>query len=363
MPAPKHIRILFFSDTHLGFDYPIRPRIERRRRGEDFFANFQRILDFARKEKPDLLIHGGDLFFRARIPHPIVDRVYAMLLDFAKNGIPLYLIPGNHEYSRFPGLFRLSNPNLHVFTRSRTFLQSIKGVTIALAGFPYERRNIRQNFKDRLVECRVPIASTDIRLLCLHHAVEGARVEHYTFRNGEDVIRGDEIPGGFQAILSGHIHRQQILHFRTESGAVPVIYCGSIERTSVAERNEDKGFYLLDFKQASSGKWMLEPPHFKKLPTRPMVDLMLDVDQLTPETLAPYLRQNLAQIDKNAIVRLTCRHFPGEWLTEHLTAQFLREITPKTMNLSLSSKFFPGRKFYRPDRDNAQPGQIRMDLY
>ena len=33
------IRILLIADTHLGFDLPFRPRIKRRRRGLDFFAN------------------------------------------------------------------------------------------------------------------------------------------------------------------------------------------------------------------------------------------------------------------------------------------------------------------------------------
>jgi DNA repair exonuclease SbcCD nuclease subunit len=38
------IRILLIADTHLGFDLPFRPCIKRRRRGPDFFANFERAL-------------------------------------------------------------------------------------------------------------------------------------------------------------------------------------------------------------------------------------------------------------------------------------------------------------------------------
>lgn len=41
-------RILFVSDTHLGFDLPRKPRIARRRRGPDFFDNFNRALEPAR---------------------------------------------------------------------------------------------------------------------------------------------------------------------------------------------------------------------------------------------------------------------------------------------------------------------------
>ena len=56
------MKILLFADTHLGFDYPIRPRIERRRRGLDFFNNYQTILDTAVTENVDVLLHGGDVF-------------------------------------------------------------------------------------------------------------------------------------------------------------------------------------------------------------------------------------------------------------------------------------------------------------
>ena len=45
------MKILFFSDTHLGFDYPIRPRIVRRRRGQDFFNNFERVLKYSLENK------------------------------------------------------------------------------------------------------------------------------------------------------------------------------------------------------------------------------------------------------------------------------------------------------------------------
>ena len=38
------VRILFLADTHLGFDFPFRPRIRRRRRGPEFFANFKKAL-------------------------------------------------------------------------------------------------------------------------------------------------------------------------------------------------------------------------------------------------------------------------------------------------------------------------------
>ena len=68
----ERVRILLLADTHLGFDSPPHPRVTRRRRGPDFFANFERALQPARRGEVDLVVHGGDLFFRSKVPAALV---------------------------------------------------------------------------------------------------------------------------------------------------------------------------------------------------------------------------------------------------------------------------------------------------
>ena len=96
------IRILFVADTHLEFDDPIRPRIERRRRGPDFFRNFKTALKPALNTEVDGVVHGGDLLFRRRVPARLVDRAFEPLKRVADAGVPVYLVPGNHERSVIP---------------------------------------------------------------------------------------------------------------------------------------------------------------------------------------------------------------------------------------------------------------------
>ena len=69
------VKLLFLADSHLGFDYPFRPRIKRRRRGEDFFKNYERALEPARKGEVHAVIHGGDLLFRSKVRAQLVDMV------------------------------------------------------------------------------------------------------------------------------------------------------------------------------------------------------------------------------------------------------------------------------------------------
>ena len=61
------IRLLLLADTHLGFDLPERPRVQRRRRGHDFLANYARALAPALQGDVDLFVHAGDVFDRPQV--------------------------------------------------------------------------------------------------------------------------------------------------------------------------------------------------------------------------------------------------------------------------------------------------------
>ncbi|UCG52315.1 MAG: DNA repair exonuclease [Candidatus Latescibacterota bacterium] len=355
-PNPT-IRIVFLADTHLGFDYPLRPRVERRRRGQDFFDNFQRVLDHAVRSKADLLVHGGDLFFRKRVPKRIIDLAHGALFEFAAKGIPVIVVPGNHERSELPVSLYLSHPNIHVFVEPKTEVFDIGGVRVAVSGFPFERYDVRERFTSVVAATRWEKTAAEIRLLCFHQVVEGARVgpSNYTFRRGSDVIRLDEIPDGLLAVLAGHIHRRQILRqkvrgtpnnhrheaSRKKTSGTPVIYPGSTERTSFAEKDEPKGFFDLSFRKSAGGEWILDDLEFVPLPTRPMVDLYLD-GRIGPADLVPFFQSEIARIDPNAIVRLRCTGQLGGDVKRKLSGRLLRGVFPDTMNYQLS------RDLYRP---------------
>jgi exonuclease SbcD len=96
------IRVLLLADTHLGFDFPLRPRVKRRRRGPDFFANTREALGPARRGEIDLVVHGGDLLYRSKVPAELVRMALEPLLEVADRGVPVVLVPGNHERSAIP---------------------------------------------------------------------------------------------------------------------------------------------------------------------------------------------------------------------------------------------------------------------
>jgi DNA repair exonuclease SbcCD nuclease subunit len=333
------INIVFFSDTHLGFDFPLRPRVKKRRRGEDFFRNFESVLSYAKINNCDMVIHGGDLFYRSKVPQPIVDRTYQILTHFANSGMPIFIVPGNHERSQLPTSIFLNHPNLYVFNKPGYFTQTIRGIQIGICGLPFIRGNIDTSFKSVLIDINWYCYQPNIKILALHQAVEGASVgpKNYTFRRGEDVIALSSLPEDATLILCGHIHRQQILT-KLKKGCslkIPVIFCGSTERTSFAEKDEAKGFYHLIFANSKENRWRLIESRFIILPTRPMVDISVD-PHISTKRFKSYLKEKICLLNPNSIIRFRSDRPIHQNLRKLLTTKELSQLFPSTMNYTFS---------------------------
>ena len=353
--ASSRLRVLLLADTHLGLDLPLRPRVDRRRRGPDFFANTARALEPALRGEVNLVVHGGDLLYRSRVPPELVQRAMAPLFEVADAGVPVYLVPGNHERGRIPYPLLARHPLVFIFDRPRTFERRFGDLLVSLSGWPYERCVAGEHFP-RLLKASAALGSAAcVRLLCLHQAVQGARVgvQNYQFRTGQDVIASREVPSGVAALLSGHIHRFQVLMADLEGRplAAPVLYPGAVERTSFAERDEPKGYLIVELEPGPRGG-ALKRWTFQELPTRPMVSVELGHRTLCSPSLKRQLRQRLQSLDPDAVVALRCLPPGGlrngralRWDQLPSTARVilssasLRAMAPPTMNVHVQASF------------------------
>ena len=245
--APS-LRLLLLADTHLGL--PPRAGLGGDRLVPDYFSSYERALQPAFRGEVDLVIHAGDVFFRSRVKPGLVLRAFEPLKRIADSGVPVVVVPGNHERSAIPYPILAVHPRISVFDRPRTVTLALRGMTVAISGFPNERDQIRERFGHLIEQTGGRSTAADVRLLCMHQTVEGATVGpvDYVFRRAPDVIPGRAIPPGFAAVLSGHIHRHQVLRSDLQGRALaaPVFYPGATERTSFAERNETKGSVTME---------------------------------------------------------------------------------------------------------------------
>jgi len=347
------VKLLFLSDTHLGFDYPFRPRIERRRRGPDFFRMFELALLPALNGEVDAVVHGGDILFRSKVPPLLVQMAFEPLFKVAQMGVPVYLVPGNHERSQIPYRLLASHPNIHIFVRPKTFYLEVGGFTLALAGFPYVADNVRQNFLHALQETRWQEKPCDAVVLCIHHCVEGSAIQMgnrvHVFRDNNDVVRIREFPSGLAAVLSGHIHRFQVLtrDLRGQPVAVPVFYPGSTERTSFVEKDEEKGYLILELERAGAGfpGGKVKGWQFNRLPARPMKVLEVQAGQWRASVLVDWIKSSLAGLAVDSVVKINFSGTLSPACLQIVRAESLRELVPQSMNVSVNlvdmSRLFP----------------------
>ncbi len=327
------LRVLLLADTHLGFDHPLKPRVRRRHRGPDFVANLDRALAPALEGRVHLVLHGGDVFHTPRVPASIVTHAIDRFRRVAER-VPVVVVAGNHERSVIPMRLCWGADGLHILDEPSTIVLNAAGRRVAISGFPFSRTDLRRTFSDLVDATGWRTAGADIRLLLMHHTVEGATVgpADYTFRRGRDVVPGRRLPAGFDAILSGHIHRAQVLERGLDGRPFPcpVIYPGSIERTSFAERDEPKSTTHLIW--SDRGDLTIERC---PLPARPMTTIRLDVTGRSETWIEAALRSALAEQPDDAIIRLQIVGDPGPSIAP-LRAAALRGVIRRTQTLETS---------------------------
>lgn len=337
-PGSKNFRILFFSDSHLGFDNGARARIVRRRRNADFEKNFKTIVLRALQGDIDCVIHGGDVFYRSKVMPELVAETFDQLSVLHDHGIPLYMVPGNHERSRIPHPLLAIRPGISIFSKPASFRVEKNGIRLRLSGFPY-CSVVRDSFADLYRKSAEISKDDDFHILCIHQAVEGCStgIHHHVFRDGPDIIPGRMLPEQLDLIVSGHMHKAQVLQIQISPAmqkTLPVLYAGAIERTSFAEREETKGFFLIDLnlteEHIKTITW-----NFVQLPVRPMIVHQTDSLPEGPDAMPDWLDREIGGYPRDAILLIQIRESGSNTRGWIPSTESLRRHLPETMNISI----------------------------
>lgn len=235
------MRILHFSDTHLGFnDLEILSDQGINQREADFYDAFTQVIDAILDTKPDYVIHTGDLFHR---PHPS-NRAISFCLTQLKRlsvaQIPTIIIAGNHSTPRT----RSASPILsalrtldHIYPVFEEKYEKVLFDNINFHCIPHI--NDEAGNLSAIDECEASVDKGKHNIMMLHCSV-GAQfmMEEY----GERVYPREKeaLFERMDYVALGHWHG-----FGSVGKHPNVYYAGSTERTSSADARNDKGYALI----------------------------------------------------------------------------------------------------------------------
>jgi exonuclease SbcD len=307
------------SDTHLGV-FPreygkIDPSTGLRVRTQDFTNSFLYVTEFALKEHVDAILMCGDIFDRIDPPNQVRKDLLDSLMKVTQHGIKVIIIGGNHDTPRLPGsaspLQLLEHiDGVNVFHKPSSEPLTLKATArsndIDVYPFPYlpparwfdykkqesllrvsERELTLSDRHSMIIDC-IKTALDDMgrvaqsrknskSILMMHYMIEGSDVGHTPYIINDIVIPRGIIPFNiFSYVACGHVHKYQSVTPRGQEGLA--YFSGSTERTSFNERDEEKGFILLDTSRGTEFA-----AEFLKVPTRPMQLLEMKASESTRE--------------------------------------------------------------------------------
>lgn len=256
------LKVLATADNHLDFlADKFGPR--RYERKKDFERCFMAVMNYALKNKPDVILLGGDLFDNPNPRNPPRSTLMRTFRELHDTGIQVIAVSGEHDT---PKSDEQGSSPLSVYGESGfiTFCQNFQKPTLVAFNSRDGDRVVVTGLshnpfgapgKDPL-EQFAPKESGDINVLLTHYPISG--FPGY-FAN-DPVIQLSSIPRDYQLVISGHLHAHQ----QIESRETVLIYPGSTERASITEASDAKGFVWLELNK----KGLVSEPQFILTPAR-----------------------------------------------------------------------------------------------
>ena len=329
------MRILHFSDTHLGyqaFDHVNTAGINARE--QDVYDAFERVVDRILDIKPDLVLHSGDFFHRPSPSNRPLTIGLEQLRRIGNAGIPTVIIAGNHETPKTiynAPILRALRTLDHVFPIFGDQWETKTYGNVAIHGVPHiNDTRLLLTELDRLN----PIPDK-FNLLLLHTSL-GKRylMEEY----GEQLFPAsfEAKLAEFQYIALGHWHNCQRIELHPCAW-----YSGSIERLSDTEIGAEKGVLMLEVQDD-----LRCSVTFESVATRPWLrwerSACNEVSVAELETELEHFKQN--NDTKAAILSLTFNEIRPEQTLE-LGNLRLRQIFPDAFQIIPKRRTYSDRAF------------------
>ena len=229
------IKFIHFSDSHLGFsDLELIDDEGKNIREEDVYNSFSQAVDIILAEKPDFVIHTGDLFHRQRPTNRTLITAHDQISRIAGSGIPFYMIAGNHDYPKTvltPAIHELYKLGENITIANEERLKIVENENWTLHLLPHI--NSEAGFIEEVRRISV-IRNGKPNILATHLSIGSYLMEEF----GERIFPSEYIGmlKDFDYVALGHWHKFQRLK---EYGNT--YYSGATERTSETQTGHQMG--------------------------------------------------------------------------------------------------------------------------
>ncbi|HUR64238.1 MAG TPA: exonuclease SbcCD subunit D [Candidatus Thermoplasmatota archaeon] len=245
--APPRPRLFHFSDTHLGHQqYPRTDAAGLNVREQDIARAFRAVVDAAIAQRPDLVVHAGDLFDGVRPGNRALAAAMEGFVRLSQAGIPTVAIAGNHEHPKLRETgspFRLFAhlPNVHMVFQGRR-----ETIEVPTPAGPVRVHAVPQCADPETFAAEIlgaPTGGPGHDVLAVHGAVSGLKA--FSHAEFNELALDPAWFRPFHYVALGH-------HHGTTQVAPNAWYSGAPERVSIAESGQEKGF--LDVRLGRSGQ-------------------------------------------------------------------------------------------------------------
>lgn len=296
----KIVTFIHTADLHQGIDFST-SKFKKgiKQRSDDFLHNFNIIIDRSDQTDIDFIVIAGDIFDRSK-PKPLIKTIIVDKLIKLSQKKPVIIIPGNHDKSRFnKGLLFLYS-NLFIINKPSVLDILIKDIKISITGIPFVREDTLRVIKSTI--SKSIRKNSDFTILVLHELIESCKVGYMNFeftKNMKKVIPISLIDQKFDYIALGHVHKYQ----KIEKASTPIYYSGSVERTSVVERNEEKGYLIVKVFFKDNLTLNDVQITFNPLPTRKMIYYkILSLIGFQCDIFLEEIKEKISHCDLNPLV-------------------------------------------------------------
>lgn len=299
------MKFIHCSDTHLGYsDYhKIDPKTGINQREQDFYNAWNFLIEEILRQKPDFVIHAGDLFHTTRPTNRAIAVALEGIQKISDAGIPFVMISGNHSTPKIRAtgsIFESISLFPHVYAAFQSKYEKFPIDDYTVHCIPH--CSLTEELQIAFEQIK-PDKNPKYNILVTHGSWAGRK----SFSMGEFNEQKLPDPGAvseikFDYIALGHYHR----HIKIKPN---VVYSGSTERTSFNEAVNPTGYVSVDMAK--------DKVDYIEIPSRPMFKLeSLDCIELNTAQIYDELEKRSTPQLKDALVSLNLTNMQHETLVK-----------------------------------------------